>query len=56
MRFIFEAFAAALGHPDPSTIAEEAEKEFEQFRAEQLEILKPKPAATGGNVSGGQGS
>jgi hypothetical protein len=60
MRFVFEAFAAALGHPDPSAIAEQAEVEFEKFRQEQLEILKPKPAAgpgaPGGNASGGSGT
>jgi hypothetical protein len=52
MRYIFEAFASALGHPDPAAIAEAAAKEFEQFREEQLEILKPKPVATGGNKTG----
>jgi hypothetical protein len=54
MRYVFEALAAALGHPDPASIADQAQKEFDQFREEQLEILKP--AATGGNATGGSGT
>jgi hypothetical protein len=48
MRMIFEAFAAAMGIPDPVQAADMAEAEFEKYRKEQMQVLLPKPAAPGG--------
>lgn len=57
MRAVFEAFAQAMGHPDPAAVADEAETEFAKYREEQMKILAPTPAAgSGGNPTGGQGS
>ena len=54
MRAVFEAFAQAMGHPDPAAVADEAEKEFATYREEQLKILAPTPA--GGNTTGAKGA